>query len=147
MYSVEFSPDLVQMQVRETTSGVFLARMDLPIQIWHMVEVMRRVFNEHHMMQVALTENQLGEMQMKEEVAEHVGMNYPDTPDSRYVAQPIDDFLFPWEEAGADENSITIDEDEGFSETMTPPAPQQSLQPRPALRSIEKLQNSRQLFD
>ena len=32
-----------------------------------------------------------------EEMAEHVGMNYPDTPDSRYVAQPVDDFLFPWE--------------------------------------------------
>ena len=35
------------------------------------------------------------EMQMMEEVAEHVGMNYPETPDSRYVAQPFDDFLFP----------------------------------------------------
>ena len=47
MYSVEFSPDLVQIQVRETVSGVFLARMDIPIQVWHMVEVMRRDFNEH----------------------------------------------------------------------------------------------------
>ena len=147
MYSVEFSPDLVKMQVRETSSGVFLARMDIPIQVWHMVEVMRKDFNEHHMMQVAMTENQLGEMQMKEEVAEHVGRNYPDTPDSINVAQPVDDFLFPWEEAGSAKNPITIDEDEGFSETMTPPAPQQSLQPRPALRSIENLQNSRQLFD
>ena len=34
---------------------------------------------------------------MMEEVAEHVGMNYPDTPDSRNVAQPFDDFLFPWD--------------------------------------------------
>ena len=74
-------------------------------------------------------------------------MNYPDTPDSRYVAQPLDDFLFPCEEAGSAENHITKDEDEGFSETMTPPAPQQPLQPRLAMRSIEYLQNSRQLFD
>ena len=45
MYPVEISPDLVQIQVRETVSGVFLARMDIPIQVWHMLEVMRRDFN------------------------------------------------------------------------------------------------------
>ena len=95
MYSVEFSPEQVQIQVRETVSGVFLTRMDMPIQVWHMVEVMRSDFNEHHMMQVPPTENQLGEIQMMKEAAEYVGMNYPETPDSRYVAQPFDDFLFP----------------------------------------------------
>ena len=73
MYSVEFSPDLVQIQVRETVSGVFLARRDVPIQVLHMVEVMRR----YHMTQVPMTENQLEEMQMMEEVSEHVRMNYP----------------------------------------------------------------------
>ena len=77
VYSVDFLSDLVQNQVRETVSGVVLARMDIPIQVCHMVEVMRRDFNEHHLMQVPMTENQLGEMQMTEEVAEHVGMNYP----------------------------------------------------------------------
>ena len=154
MYSVEFSPDLVQIQVRETVSGVFLARMNIPIQVWHMVEVMQRDFNEHHMMQVLITENQLGTMQMMGEVSDHVGMNYPEIQDSRFVAQPVDDFLFPWEEEGSVENPITIDEDEGFSETMTPQntPPQQppAMEPRPALRSVENLQNSsaaRQLFD
>ena len=46
-----------------------------------------------------------------------------------------------WEEAGSAENPITIDEDECFSETMTPqkPPPQQppSMEPRSALRSID----------
>ena len=152
VYSVEFSPDLVQIQMRETVCGVFLARMDIPIQVWHMVEVMRRDFNEHHMTQVPMTDNQLEEMQMMEEVSDHVGMNYREIPDSRFVAQPVDDFLFPWKEEGSVENPITIDEDEGFSETMTPPAPQQppAMEPRPAVRSIENLQNSsaaRHLFE
>ena len=71
-------------------------------------------------------------------------MNYPDTPDSRYLAEPVNDFLFPWEEAGSAENLITIFEDHGFSETLTPPAP---LQSQPALRSIQNLQNSLQHFD
>ena len=152
--SVEFLPDLVQNKVRETFSGVFLARMDIPIQVWHMVEVMRRDFNEHHMTQVPTIEDQLEEMQMMEEISDHVGMNYPEIPDSTIVAQPVNDSLFPWEEAGSAENPITINEDEGFSETMTsqniarkqPPA----MEPRPALRSIENLQNSsaaRQIFD
>ena len=89
MFSVEFSPDLVQIKVGQKVCGVFLAQMDIAIQVWHIVEVMCRDFNEHHITQVPMTENQLGEMQMTEEVAEHVGMNYPDTPDSRYVAQPV----------------------------------------------------------
>ena len=96
--------------------------MDIPIQVWHLVEMMHRDFNEHHITQVTMTENFFGEMQMMEEVAEHGGMNYPDTPDSIYVAQPVDDFIFRWEEAESVENPITIDEDDGFSETMTPAA-------------------------
>ena len=154
MYSVEFSPNPVQIQVRETVSEVFLARMDIPIQVWHMVEAMRRDFNEYQMMQAPITENQFGTMQMMEEVSDHVGMNYPEIPDSRLVAQPVDDFHFPWEEAGSAENPITIDEDEGFSETMTPqitpPQHPPAMEPRPALRSIANLHNSsaaRQLFD
>ena len=67
MFSVEFSADLVQIQVRETGCGVFLARMDIPIQVWHMVEVMRRDFNEHHKTQVPITENHFATMQMMEE--------------------------------------------------------------------------------
>ena len=76
--------------------------MDIPIQVWHMLEVMRRDFNEHHITQVPPTENQLGEMQVMEEVAEHVGMNYHETLVSRYVAQPFDDFLFPWKDRFVD---------------------------------------------
>ena len=71
----------------------------------------------------------------------NVGMNYPEIPDSRFVAQPVNDLLFPWEEAGSAENLITIDKDERFSETM----PQNTLrkqphQYRPVVRSIENLQ-------
>ena len=84
-----------------------------------MVEVVQTDFNEHHMIQVPITENQLGTMQLMEEVSEHVGMNYPEISDLRFVAHPVDDFLFLWEEAGSAENPITIDADEGFSETIT----------------------------
>ena len=73
--------------------------MDIPIQIWHMEEVIRRDFNEHHMTQVPTTESQLEEMQMMEEVSDQVGVNYPEIPDSRFVAQTVDDFLSPLEEA------------------------------------------------
>ena len=86
---------------------------------------MRRGFNEHHTTQVRITENKCGEMQLMEEVSEHVGINYPENPDSRYVAQTIDDSVFHWEEAGSAENANELDEDEDFLETMKLPAPQQ----------------------
>ena len=64
MFLVEFSADLVQIQVRETVCGLFLTRIDIPIQVWHMMEVMHRDFNEQHITQVTMTENQIREMQM-----------------------------------------------------------------------------------
>ena len=72
---------------------------------------MRRDVSEHHQMQVSITFNQLGTMGMMSQVAEHV-MDYLELPDSRYVAQPVNDFLLPWEEEESVENPFTIDEDE-----------------------------------
>ena len=64
-------------------------------------------------------------------------MNYTEVPDSRYVAQPVNDFLFQWEQEGSVENPITIEKEEGFSEPLTPMS-----EPRqPHLRFIEILQN------
>ena len=127
--------------------------MDVPIQVCYMVEVMGRDFHEHHMTQVPMTENHFKEMQMMEEVSEHVGKNYPEITGSSFVAQPVDDFLFLLEEARSAENPITTDEDESFSEKKTPqntPTKQPpAMEPRAALRSIENLQNcsaARQLF-
>ena len=56
---------------------------------------------------------------MMDKLSEHVGMNYPEIPESRYLVQPFNDFLVPWEEAGLAKNPIAIDEDEGFPETTT----------------------------
>ena len=58
---------------------------------------------------------------MMEEVSDHVGMNYPDNFDSRYVAQPVNDFLFPWGE-GSLENAHTIDEERGSLSQKLQPA-------------------------
>ena len=117
---------------------------------------MQRDFNnEHHMTQVPMRENQVGERQMMEEVAEHRGMNYPANPDSRYVALPFDSFLLPWEEGFVD-NPINNEKDEVFSEPRAPvsepPRHSHVMKARPALRSIENLQNfenlaARQLFE
>ena len=87
MYLTEFLPMVVQTPVRETFSGAFLAPIDIPILLF---EVMQIDLNEHHLMQILTTENQLEAMQMIEEMAEHVGMNYPDTPDSICGSQIVD---------------------------------------------------------
>ena len=93
MYSVHFSPDLVQLQVRETVSEFFWHEWTSESMIYGGSDA--KGLQKHQITQVPMTEKQLEEMQMMEEVAEHVGMNYPDTLDSKYVAQPVNDFLFP----------------------------------------------------
>ena len=91
-----------------------------------------------------------------EEVAEYVGMNYPDTPEPRYVAHSDYHFLFSWEDEASVENPINIEEDDGFSQPrnlVTEPSSQPlAMDTRPASRSIENLQKieisaARQLFD
>ena len=47
-----------------------------------------------------------------EDVSELKGMNYPDILESRYVAEPVNDFPFPCE------TEMGSDEDEEFSETI-----------------------------
>ena len=101
---------------------------------------MQRDFNKHHMTQVPITVNQLANEKMQMlEVSEHVGMNYPVTPDSRYVTQQVDNFLIPWVE-GSVENPNTIKEDVEFSEPKTPvsdpPRQPAANKAKPALRSI-----------
>ena len=75
------------------------------------------------------------------EVDEHVRKIYPEIPYSGDVAQPVNNFLYPWgKEMVSAENSITIDKNEGFSEKTTPQntPPQQppSMEPRSALRFV-----------
>ena len=55
LYKHRFFPSIVTSSgevFNQLSCGVFLARMDIPNQVWHMVEVMRRDFSEHHITQV-----------------------------------------------------------------------------------------------
>ena len=52
MLLIEYVPEIMTMKMLESVSRSFLAQMDVPIQVWHMVEIMRRDFSEQHQMQV-----------------------------------------------------------------------------------------------
>ena len=56
----------------------FLAQMDVPIQVWHIIEIMRRDFSEHRQIHVPITENQVGTVGMIFYIAQQIEMNYPD---------------------------------------------------------------------
>ena len=138
----------------ESVSRHFLAQLDVPIQLRHKIEIMRKYPCKNYRVQFPITENQLETMGMMSQFAEQVAIDYTDVPDSRYVAQLVNVFLFPWSEEGSVENKITIKEDEGFPDPITPVSETPSETPapwaRPALRSItnlQKLSAVRQLFD
>ena len=46
------------------------------------------------------------------QIAEQVGMDYSEAPDFRYLAQPVNDFLFLWEEEWSVEKPNTFEQDE-----------------------------------
>ena len=64
----------------------------------HMIEIMRRNFTENTQIKFLISKNQLGKMEAMSQIAEQFGMYYPEVPVSGYVAQPVNEFLFPWEE-------------------------------------------------
>ena len=79
--------------VIESVSGILLAQMDVPIRVWHIVEIMRRDFSEHHHMQFSITQNQFGgTIEIMSKTTEEAGLDYTEVPDSRYVAQTVNDF-------------------------------------------------------
>ena len=86
------------------------------------------------------------------QIAEQIGMVYREVPDSGHVAQPVNDFLFPWEEEGSVENPITIQKDEGLSEQSTqvskPPGEPPLIETKPVCASLRtsKIQRT-QLVD
>ena len=58
------------------------------------IEIMRRDFKENYQIQVPVTVNQLGTKIMMSKIAEQVGMDYLEVPDSRFVAQLVNEFFF-----------------------------------------------------
>ena len=128
------------IEVLESVSGIFLSQMDVPNQVWHMIKIMGGDFSEQYQSQVP-KKTQLETIIMVSHIAEQIGMNYPEVPDSRYVAQSVIDFFFAWEEEGSVENLITTEEDEGLSEPKIPvsePASEpMAMVARTALPSIE----------
>ena len=59
-------------------------------------------------------------------VAVQVGIYYIQSPGSHFVAQLVDDSLFPGGEAGSSEKPTVIDKDDGISETRHLKTPNQS---------------------
>ena len=72
-------------QVARVTLWFFLGPMDVPIQVWHLTENMRKDFSEHDQMQDPMTENQFARLGMMSQIAKQVGMDCPKIPDSIYV--------------------------------------------------------------
>ena len=83
-----------------------MALVDVTIQVWHMIEIMRRDFSDHHHLQAPITKNQPETIGMMSHFTEQLGMDYSQVPDYKYKAQPGNDFLFPWEGEGSAENRI-----------------------------------------
>ena len=71
---------------------------------------MKSDFSYHHFMQKPFTYKYFWSSHLMEEVDEHVRKIYPEIPNSGYVAQSVNNFLYPCEkEMESAENSITLD--------------------------------------
>ena len=71
-------------------------------------------------MQTPFTDKNFWSSHLMEEVDEHVRKIYPEIPHSGYVAQSVNNFLYPGEkEMESAENSITLDKNDNSKHTST----------------------------
>ena len=123
MYSVEFSFDRVQIQIRETISEIHLARMYIPIQVWHRWSWCKEILRNIIWRKFASQRNILEAC--KWAIVWACGNELPRDCWFYMCGSTIRVFIFPREEGGFVENSITIKEEEGFTEPKFKSANQQ----------------------
>lgn len=122
-YSFTFWPDFVTIRVEDLQSGIFVTTLDIPIQVWQLVDVQRNQFRDYHSSTIPITENQQGSMEMYQQVDMAAGY----VPfgsfvnDNQFQAGSIE-HRFAWENEGSQENPIEVDSDtdSGFVNDLRP---------------------------
>ena len=162
--TLDFGTDSVFIAVNDLVQNITISSHEIPLAAWHLLLCQMQDFLEYHLARVAITQNQEGTMEMRDEVLSSVGSQ--DMDSSSYQLTDLEDTEFNWENSqlemdavfrpdiytpfspntfddlsmeGSIENPIVLEEEED-KENAPPPTPSTPVSVRPA--EIPRLQRS-----
>ena len=148
------SPDSVIITVNDLDQNVTISSQEIHLDAWQLLLSQRQDFLNNHLPRVPVTQNQVGGMEMRDELLSSVGAQDLDT--SSYQVSDLDDIEFKWENSqldmdavlrpgidtsfppttfddlsmeGSVENPIVLDEEEDKDNAPPPPSMPESVRP------------------
>ena len=95
-WTFDFGPDSVTIAVNDLVQNLTISSQEIPLAAWQLLLSQRHDFLDNHLARVPVTENQVGTMEMRDEVLSSVGAQDLDT--SSYQVSDLGDIEFMWED-------------------------------------------------
>ena len=101
---MDFGPDSVYLSVKDLDEYLTISSREIPLAAWSLLLSERQEFLDNQLPRVAITLNQQGTFEMREEVLSSVGAQ--DTPTKGYEFSDLEDIEFSWEDPAVGDDSV-----------------------------------------
>ena len=98
-WTLDFGPDSVTIDVNDLVQNLTISSQEMPLAAWQLLLSQRQEFLNNHLPRVPKTPNQVGTMEMREEVLSSVGAQDMDT-------SALEDIEFNWENDQLDLDAV-----------------------------------------
>ena len=103
-WNLDFGPDFVTIAVNDLDQKLTISSQKIPLAAWQLLLSQRQDFLNNHLARVPITPNQVGTMEMRDEVLSSVGAQDLDT--SSYQVSDLEDIEINWENSQLDMDSV-----------------------------------------
>ena len=101
---LDFGPNSVTIAVNDLDQKITISSQEIPLAAWQLLLSQRQDFLNNHLARVPITPNQVGTIEMREEVLSSVGAQDLDT--SSYQVSDLEDIEFNWEDSQLDMDAV-----------------------------------------
>ena len=106
-WSLDFVPDSLTLTVKDLVQEMTISSQEIPLAAWSVLMCQSQQFLNNHLVRVAVTPNQQGTHEMREEVLSSVGAQDMDTSGYHVPsAADMDDVEFKWENDQLDVEAV-----------------------------------------
>ena len=103
-WTLDFGLDSVNIAVNDPAQNIAISSQEIPLAAWQLLLFQRQDFLDNHLSRVAITQNEEGTMEMRDEVLFSVGALDLDT--SSYQISDLEDIEFNWENSQLDMDAV-----------------------------------------
>ena len=105
-WTLDFAPDSVSIAEIELVQNITNSSQEITLAAWQLLMSQRQDFWDNHLPRMAITQNQEGTMEMRDEVLSSVGVQDLDT--NSYQVSDLEYIEFNWENSQLDMDAVFI---------------------------------------